>query len=69
MTSQDRREGYLAKAKEAKEQARRFMDQDQRESWLQIARGYLVLAGSQEAAVDDGEGVGRSLLPQAYRPI
>jgi len=32
MNSQDRREAYLAKAEEAKKQAQRFMDQDQRES-------------------------------------
>jgi hypothetical protein len=49
MNSQDRCEAYLAKAKEAQEQAERFMDQDQKESWLRLAQGYLILARSQEA--------------------
>jgi hypothetical protein len=49
MNSQDRRTAYLAKAKDAQQQAERFMDRDQKESWLRIAQGYLILARGQEA--------------------
>jgi hypothetical protein len=49
MNSQDRRTAYLAKAKDAQRQAERFMDRDQKESWLRIAQGYLILARGQEA--------------------
>ena len=40
---------YLAKAKDAQQLAERFMDRDQKESWLRIAQGYFILARGQEA--------------------
>ena len=49
MDGKDRRQAYLAEAKEAQKQAERVMDQDQKESWLRIARGYLILAREKEA--------------------
>jgi hypothetical protein len=44
MTQQERRETYLAKAREAEDFAIRCPDAELKESWLKIAAGYVALA-------------------------
>ena len=44
MTQQDRRQAYLAKAREAEDFAVLCPDADLKESWLKIAAGYVELA-------------------------
>jgi hypothetical protein len=44
MTSEKRRDEYLAKAKEAEEQAEKARDEANKASWLRIAAGYHDLA-------------------------
>ena len=45
MGSRDRLAEYLAKAKDAEEQAAKAMDEATKSSWLRIAAGYHELAG------------------------
>jgi hypothetical protein len=40
MASKGRREEYVAKAKEAEEQAEKVKDEASKASWLRIAAGY-----------------------------
>jgi hypothetical protein len=44
MDQQSRQDEFLAKAKEAEEQAAKAADEGSRESWLKIAKGYRDLA-------------------------
>lgn len=48
MSAAHRKAEYLAKAKEAEEQAERVKDQESNASWLRIAAGYHDLAARQE---------------------
>src|SRR5262245_51549610 len=50
MTQQQRRELYLAKAKEAEDFATLCSDADLKESWLKIAAGYAELAKLEQPA-------------------
>lgn len=47
MDAKQRKEDFLAKAKEADDQAERPPDRYERESWLRIAQGYRDLANRQ----------------------
>jgi hypothetical protein len=47
MASKGRREEYLAKAKEAEEQAEKVKDEASKASWLRIAAGHHDLAARQ----------------------
>ena len=49
MDAKERREEYLAKAKEAEIQADRTKDRYEQESWLRIATSYRDLARAQAA--------------------
>jgi hypothetical protein len=49
MAAPDRKAEYVAKAKEAEEQAERTKDEVSKASWLRIAAGYHDLAARQEA--------------------
>ena len=49
MSAADRKAEYVAKAKEAEEQAERTKDEVSKASWLRIAAGYHDLAARQEA--------------------
>jgi hypothetical protein len=44
MTSEERRKMYLAKAKEAEEQASKTQDHLAKDQWLKIAEAYRLLA-------------------------
>ena len=44
MTREQRREDYLAKARDAEEQAAKARDQPTKEQWLKIAESYRDLA-------------------------
>jgi len=45
--AKERRDEYLAKAKEAQDQADRTPDRYEKESWLRIAESYRALASRQ----------------------
>ncbi len=47
MNAKQRKEEFLTKAKEAEEQAERAPSQQEKESWLRIAREYRDLAARQ----------------------
>ena len=47
MGAQERRDDYLAKAKDAEEQAEKATDESNKASWLRIAAGYHDLAAHQ----------------------
>jgi hypothetical protein len=49
MSPNTRRDEYLAKAKEAEDQAEKSSDENAKASWLRIAAGYHDLAARQEA--------------------
>jgi hypothetical protein len=50
MKSRTRKEEFLAKAKEAEEQAEKTTDETAKASWLRIAAGYHDLAAHQDAS-------------------
>jgi hypothetical protein len=47
MNGRQRKEEFLAKAKEAEQQAERTADRHEKESWLRIAQSYRDLANCQ----------------------
>ena len=49
MGAKKRRDEYLAKAKEAQEQADQVTDRYEKESWLRIAESYRALANRHDA--------------------
>lgn len=49
MDTKQRKEDFLAKAKEADDQAERTSDRYEKESWLRIAKGYRDLANRQSS--------------------
>jgi hypothetical protein len=50
MNGKQRQDDYLAKAKEAEDQAEKVTDEAAKASWLRIAAGYHDLAARQDAA-------------------
>ena len=53
MGAKERRAEYLAKAKEAEEQAEKTKDESSKASWLLIAAGYHDLAGRRGVPTKD----------------
>jgi hypothetical protein len=47
MATKDRKDEFLAKAKEAEEQAEKVIDESNKATWLRIAAGYHDLASRQ----------------------